>query len=68
MAQPIPFSDEESSLPNHNENLFESGGKVIGEEEMLGRVFAQNPRYGLNCFFGNTRPISATRHEHTLTQ
>lgn len=51
MAQPIPHSDEESPSPNLLENSSKMGGKVIGGEELLDRIFAQNPRQGAELLF-----------------
>ena len=56
MAQPISHSEEESSLPNLHENSSETGGKVIGGEELLERIFAQNPRQGAELLFRKYYP------------
>lgn len=51
MAQPIPHFNEDSSFENYDDNLPKSGGKVIGGEELLDRIFAQNPRQGAELLF-----------------
>lgn len=49
--QPTSQSDENSNFLNNDGNRSESGGKIISGEEMLNRIFAQDPRQGTELLF-----------------
>ncbi len=51
MAQHISQPDETSGFLHDDGNLPGTGGKVIGGEELLNRIFAQNPRQGAELLF-----------------